>query len=105
MKNENIFELIPSDLKNEIFEDILSSDKLKIQRIISDGHSSPKTGWYDQDDNEWVILLKGEAILSFEKSDDVRLKSGDYINILAHTKHKVSWTTPDRETIWLAVHY
>ncbi len=104
----NIFNNIPLQAKEELFEDLLCKDSIKIQRIVSDGHSSPDSGeneWYDQDSNEWVILLEGEAILSFEDEEDVRLKSGDYINIPAHTKHKVSWTTPQSKTIWLAVHY
>ncbi len=101
----NIFEQIPKNLQEEIFEDIIKTDKLKIERIISYGHTSPESGWYEQKNSEWVILLKGEAILSFENSDDVRLNIGDYLNIEAYTKHKVSWTMPNAETIWLAVHY
>lgn len=105
MQSSNIFEKIPKNLKDEFFEKLISKDNLRVERIISKGHSSPKSSWYDQDCDEWVILLQGEAILSFEDKDDVKLKSGDYINILAHIKHKVSWTTPDKETIWLAIHY
>jgi len=101
----NIFSEIPKDLQDELFEDIIKTDKLKIERIISYGHTSPKSGWYESQENEWVIVLKGEAILSFENSDDVRLNAGDYINIPALKKHKVSWTLPDTETIWLAIHY
>jgi len=101
----NIFEQIPKNLQEEIFEDIIKTDKLKIERIISYGHTSPTSGWYEQKENEWVIILKGEAILSFENSNDVRLNIGDYLNIEAYTKHKVSWTLPNAETIWLAVHY
>jgi len=111
MKTKNIFENIPKQLSQEIFENIILQDGssgtigMKIERIISKGHSTPKSKWYNQEDNEWVIVLKGEAILSFKDSDDVKLESGDYINIPAHTKHRVSWTTPDQETIWLAIHY
>ncbi len=106
MISSNIFSNIPAQAKEELFEDLLCKDSLKIQRIVSDGHTSPDNNqWYDQDSNEWVILLEGEAVLSFENSEDVRLKCGDYINIPAHTKHKVSWTTPQSKTIWLAVHY
>lgn len=105
MDKSNIFSNMPKDLKDEIFENIISKNSLKIERIISKGHSSPKSGWYDQDNDEWVIVLQGEAVLSFEDKDDVKLIAGDYINITAHTKHKVSWTLPDSETIWLAVHY
>ena len=105
MEKSNIFNNLPKELKDEIFENIISKDSLKIERIISKGHTSPKSGWYEQESDEWVLVLQGEAVLSFEDKDDVKLSAGDYINIPAHTKHKVSWTQPDSETIWLAVHY
>jgi len=105
MKNTNIYENIPKDIPSEIFEDIITKENLKIQRIISKGHVTPKSQWYNQTQDEWVLILKGEAILSFQTRDDVKLSLGDYFNIPAHTKHKVSWTTPNTETIWLAIHY
>ena len=105
MKKSNILKNIPTKIPNELFEEILSKNSIKIERIISKGHITPKDEWYNQENNEWVIVLQGEAILSFEDSDDVLLKSGDYINILAHTKHRVSWTIPNKETIWLVVFY
>lgn len=101
----NIFNQIPTDLKEEIFEDIIKTENLKIERIISYGQSSPKSAWYEQKENEWVIVLKGEAVLSYENSADVNLKTGEYVNIPAFTKHRVSWTLPNAETIWLAIHY
>ena len=105
MKTSNIFENIPKNLNNELFENLLTRDNLKIQKIVSFGNTTPKNEWYDQEDNEWVIVLKGEAVLSFEEGEDIRLKKGDFINIPAHTKHRVSWTTKSEETIWLAIHY
>jgi len=102
---KNIFDVIPDNLEAEIFEQLVDSKKVKIERIVSKGHKSPEFGWYDQGDNEWVIVLKGEATLSFEDKTSAHLREGDFINIPAHTKHKVDWTTPERETIWLAVHY
>jgi len=105
MKKSNIFSDIPSELKDEFFKDIVSKDGLKIERIVSKGHTTTQFDWYDQDTNEWVILIQGEAVISFENEDDVRLEAGDYLNILAHKRHKVSWTKPDFNTIWLAVHY
>jgi cupin 2 domain-containing protein len=105
MKKENIFANLVKNKDKEIFQEILSKNNIKIERIISHGQSSPKEGWYDQEGDEWVMVLKGKAVLSFKESDDVVLESGEYINIPAHTKHKVSWTAPDEETIWLAVHY
>lgn len=105
MKKSNIFDLIPATLKDELFEELISKDGIKIERIVSHGHVTPEFEWYDQRSCEWVILLQGEAIISFLNEDDVRLKAGDYINIPAHKKHRVSWTKPDEDTLWLAVHY
>ncbi|NOR58004.1 MAG: cupin domain-containing protein [Sulfurimonas sp.] len=105
MKKSNIFANISSEIKEELFEDIISKEGLKIERIVSKGHTTTEFEWYDQTNDEWVILLKGEAVLEFEDADEVRLKDGDYINIPAHTKHRVSWTKPNVETVWLAIHY
>lgn len=103
---KNIFKEIPKEIPDEIFQKILSTDKLKIERILSKGHASPKEGWYDQNTNEWVILLKGKAKLTFkERKNPVELTPGDYINIPSHVKHRVEWTDPSQETIWLAIHY
>lgn len=104
MNKTNIFASIPTNLKEELFEDIISKDGLKIERIVSYGHTT-EFDWYEQEKDEWVILLKGEAVLTFEDGDDVKLKAGDYLNIPALKKHKVSWTLPNEESVWLAVHY
>jgi len=105
MKTSNIFANIPSEIKEELFEDIISKDGLKIERIISKGHTTTEFEWYNQKSDEWVIVLKGEAILEFEDAPEVKLQEGDYLNIPALTKHRVSWTKPDVETIWLAIYY
>ena len=101
----NIFDDIPEDLHSEVFESLVDSDNVRIERIISKGHTSPDSGWYDQDNDEWVVVLKGAAVLSFADESRVKLKAGDHTNISAHAKHRVSWTDPDTETIWLAIHY
>ena len=101
----NIFKNIPNILEEELFEGIVSNDKLKIERIVSFGHTTQEFQWYDQEKNEWVILLKSAATLSIENEDDIKLSIGEYINIPAHKRHRVSWTLPNQETIWLAVHY
>jgi cupin 2 domain-containing protein len=103
--SNNIFDAIPNDISDEIFETLLDSNDVRIEKIISKGHSSPDSGWYDQDKNEWVVVLKGEALLTFSDGAKANLKAGDYINIMAHHQHKVVWTDPDTETVWLAVHY
>ena len=105
MELRNIFESIPDNLNEEIFENLVQSKDIKIERIISKGHTSPESGWHDQEQNEWVLILKGEAIISFETEKEIILRAGNYFNIPAHTKHKVSWTNPKTVTIWLAIHY
>jgi len=105
MKKTNIFKSIPKNLKEELFEELLLGNNFRVEKIVSNGNTSPESGWYDQETNEWVIVLKGEAILAFEGSEDVYLKEGDYINIDSHVKHRVKWTTPLKETVWLAIHY
>ena len=105
MSKSNIFQNIPKKLEQEFFEEIVAKKGFKIERIVSFGHTTNESEWYDQESDEWVILLQGEAILSFEDEQDVALFAGDYINIPAHKKHRVSWTKEDTQTIWLAVHY
>lgn len=103
---KNIFENIPGKIPNEIFEEIVSSKNIKIQRIISKGHLSPQNFWYEQEENEWVILIKGKAGLRFFDGNElIELNAGDYINIPARKKHRVEWTDTEGETIWLAVFY
>ncbi len=105
MKTGNIFASIPSNSDDEITESLVRNKDIKIERIISKGHTSPATGWYDQETDEWVIVLKGAAVITFEDGDEVKLEAGDHTNIPANTKHKVTWTHPDIATVWLAVHY
>ena len=103
---QNIFSSIPDDIPAELFQDILATDSFKIERIVSKGHSSPGGFWYDQDKNEWIILLKGSAGLLLEGNDNVvELQPGDYLNIPPHLKHRVEWTDPETETVWIAIHH
>ena len=105
-KPGNIFSNIPKHIPQEIFEEIIATENIKIERIISKGHATPDDKWYNQDKNEWVILLKGSAGLLFEGEDNpITLDPGDYILIPAHMKHRVEWTDQTEMTIWLAVHY
>ena len=102
---KNIFDEIPDDLANEAFEELVSSKEFKLERIISEGHSSPKGFLYDQEKNEFVLLLSGSAKLSFENGESLELKPGDHLIIPSHKKHRVDWTDHEKKTIWLALHY
>ncbi len=102
----NIFSNIPPNLPDELSEIIAGNSHVRIERIVSRGHSSPDRFWYDQDENEFVLVVSGEAELLFEGSDrPFQMKPGDYVNIPAHTRHRVEWTAPDKYTVWLAVFY
>lgn len=107
MKNEveNIFNL-PSALTTdeEVFETIVSSKNILIERIISTGRKTADGTWYDQKKDEWVVLLQGEAELSFENGRKINMRSGDYIFLPAHEKHRVEKTSSAAPCIWLAVH-
>ncbi|MCB1985660.1 MAG: cupin domain-containing protein [Burkholderiales bacterium] len=108
MAPENIFSanhVDPEKAEKEVFDVLVSSTAVSIERIISKGHRSPASGWYDQEKNEWVLLLRGRAELTFQDQTTVRLEEGDFIHLPPHKKHRVSWTDPDKETFWLAVHY
>ena len=50
------------------------------------------------------MVLQGAARLQFEDRV-VEIRAGHSINIPAHHKHRVEWTSPDEPTVWLAVFY
>jgi cupin 2 domain-containing protein len=100
----NIFELPISLPPEELFESLVAADQLRIERIISTGQVTPPGEWYDQEQDEWVILLQGEAELSYEDGSRLKLKAGDYVAIAAHQRHRVEYTTTEPPCIWLAIH-
>jgi len=102
----NIFTNIPDQIPEELFQTLAEASGVKIERIISHGQASPEGFWYDQGQDEWVLLLQGSATLRFQDSKQLlTLEPGDYITIPAHQKHRVESTDPDTPTIWLAIHY
>lgn len=106
MSTQNLFDAIAGALPDEITETLQTGSGVRIERIISHGHASPDGFWYDQDEDEWVLLLAGSAGLRFEDEAAERmLKPGDYLLIPAHCRHRVVWTAADTGTIWLAVFF
>lgn len=101
----NLFAAIPEGLPEERFDEVVSGRGVTVERIVSRGHTSPYTGWYDQPRHEWVLVLKGKGVVAFENGESVTLGPGDHLTIPAHRRHRVAWTAPDEETIWLAVHF
>ncbi len=100
----NLFEALPDARETEAVSGLVEAGTTRIERIVSHGQASPKGFWYDQDETEWVIVLSGSARLEFEDRE-LGLGPGDHVEIPAHTRHRVSWTTPDEPTVWLAVFY
>ena len=98
----NLFAALPPPAGGEIFQTLFADPGCRVERIVSHGHASAPGDWYDQDGDEWVVLLVGAAALRFEGGDDVELKAGDWITIPAHRRHRVEATSTD--ALWLAVH-
>jgi cupin 2 domain-containing protein len=102
----NLFNGLLAPLDDEAVQLLASGTELYIERIVSNGHRSADGFWYDEEHHEWVVVLRGCARLRFEGAlAEVELSPGDYIDIPAHQRHRVEWTTPDEPTVWLAVHY
>ena len=100
----NIFNL-PANLPEvEVFEAIISSPNILIERIISTGQTTPEGEWYNQEKDEWVILLQGQANLVYKDGSSIQLQTGDYILIPAHCQHRVNYTSINPPCIWLAIH-
>jgi cupin 2 domain-containing protein len=102
--HSNFFAGIPERFPQELFTTLLTEDNLRIERIVSHGQASPVGFWYDQPQHEWVLVISGAALLQID-DQTIELSPGDHVNIPAHTRHRVEWTTPDEPTFWLAVHY
>jgi cupin 2 domain-containing protein len=97
---------VPVALPDELVDDLLRGKSFRVERIVSRGHASPADFWYDQDEAEWVLVVQGEARLRLETESEPRyLTVGSYVNLPAHTRHRVEWTHPDQDTIWLAIFY
>ncbi len=104
MKKYNIFEEIIVDKNEEKFFEIFKNEKIKIEKIVSNGQTSPDNFWYEQEENEFVLVLEGFAIVQFEDFE-VELEKGDCLNIKAMQKHRVKFTSQTEPTIWFAVFY
>lgn len=98
----NIFAGVSKPIGQEWFLTLFENKAVKIERIVSSSHASPPGFWYDQQHDEWVVVLRGHAALEFENGESIEMKEGDYLTVPGHVKHRVKRTGP--ETIWLAVH-
>jgi cupin 2 domain-containing protein len=106
LRLRNLFAAIPRELADELVEKLLATDRFAVERIVSRGHRTPPGTWYDQERDEWVLLVEGSAVLRVDGMPaPVALQPGDHLLLPAHTRHRVEWTPPERDTVWLALHF
>lgn len=99
----SLFTCADSEVSEEIFTTLFEKAGVKIERIASHGQASPEGFWYDQPQDEWVLLVKGSAVLEVADQPPITLKAGDHVAIPAHVRHRVASTSAD--ALWLAVHF
>jgi len=100
----NLFDDVPRQLPVERIDVLLDTPTLRLERIVSAGHATPPGEWYDQDRDEWVVVLRGRARVRIAgEAEDRALGVGDHLLLRAHVRHRVEWT--DTPTVWLALHY
>lgn len=101
----NLLADLPDAGAGEAFETLLDRPGLRIVRIVSAGQATQPGEWFDQDEDEWVLVIAGAAGLRVEGEADIRaLNPGDHAFLPARCRHRVEWTAPDTPTVWLAVH-
>jgi cupin 2 domain-containing protein len=96
---------IPAQLPEELTTVLARGRGVRIERIVSRGQVSPAGFWYDQAEDEFVLLVAGEARVQIEDQAEQTLLPGQWIHLAAHVRHRVTFTAADRDTIWLAVFY
>lgn len=83
----------------ERFDTLLAHQGLVIERILSSSKIASQT--YVQSQDEWVVLLQGEAMLDVE-GQLLPLRSGDHVFLPSQTRHTV--LSVSQGAMWLAVH-
>lgn len=102
----NLFQTIDAVCNEEQFDTLFAADALSIERIVSTGQATPEGEWYDQNWDEWVVIISGSAGLLLGTDPEVKiLNKGDSLFLPAHLKHRVEWTSAEHPTLWLAVHF
>lgn len=101
---EGVFDFlgnIPETSSNEIFQALAVNKNIKIERIISYGQTSPEGFWYDQKEDEFVLVLKGSAKIEYDDGRIFTLKESSSMYIPSGQKHRVIYT--EDPTVWLAL--
>ncbi len=103
---DNLFANIDTEMPQEMTSTLVDGENVRIERIVSKGHISAADFWYDQDQFEWVVILRGNATIQFEEgSRFVFMEIGGSVLLEPHQRHRVSYTDPQGPTVWLAVFF
>ncbi|MBI5128596.1 MAG: cupin domain-containing protein [Rhodopseudomonas palustris] len=103
MQHGDLLQPLPAAGPDEALDTLLARGGVRIERIVSFGQSSPEGFWYDQAEDEFVVLLSGAATLRFDDGRDVALTRGAWVDIPAHCRHRVEATAAGAPTVWLTV--
>ncbi len=98
---ENLLATTPGS--KEEFRQLVEGNSFRLEHIVSHGECSPPGFWYDQEQEEWVTLLRGEAVLAYDDGTRQSLLPGDAVLIPAHRRHRVDSVSAD--AVWLALHF
>ena len=87
-------------MRGEHVETLLHmGEQVRIEQILSGVVDEPVD--YDQDHDEWVVLLEGTAELEVN-GETLFLEQGDWVLLSRRTPHRLIRTTQGAN--WLAVH-
>ena len=106
METGSLWDDLPArPLDAELTNVLLERPAFRIERIVSTGQATPEGQWYDQETDEWVLIVAGAARLLIEGEEREReLAAGDWLLLPAHCRHRVTWTASEPPTVWLAIH-
>ena len=100
METHYLFDLPELPLAEELTQVLAEGKGVRVERIVSTGQVS---GWYDQEEWEFVTLLQGRAELTWPDGGTTGLSAGDTLTIPPHRRHRVSYTSTQPPCIWLCV--
>ena len=76
--NMNVFSLPELPLSEELTTVLAENENVRIERIISMGQVS--ADWYDQDETEFVVLLKGNCDDEAEQTEYMKMLVSKWAN-------------------------
>jgi cupin 2 domain-containing protein len=94
----NLFNITTPVDGAEMITELLQHKNVTINRIVSNRLTNGS--WYDQDEDEWLVLVEGAALLLID-DEEKTLKAGDTLFIPAHQLHRVISTSDN--ALWLTV--